>query len=676
MRKKLLSSLAAASLALCTLLPANVHAANGQADNWNTFKIELECTDDAGGWNSSTIPVDLIDSAGKTYRWDVSCKSLDDTGKKVSRTFELGTARPVALKVYPDFGGGLTARSFGLKARTWIQVSTTTRKFVEEYVTNKASIRSYPFTSSLNNNDYMYLTFGGYGMGTDGSYYESKEGYFELEVGSYDVEGNDSNYKDEWKRTQRDAKDKTVFIQLRSPWVLDACLTVGDIGSQQLSGKHVVLDLNGYPIIRALRNNADSGCLFKVDNGNILTIIDSNPESSTYTNITGGSIQGGKSKSGGGLIEVGQKGTFNMRGGTLYDGRTDISGGAIRNLGNMNLENVRITGCKAEGSTVQDDDGGAIYSSGTATLKNCTIDNCKSYDYGGAIIVDGGNMTLEQVQITNCSTDDNEGGAIYVTGGGTLRYAGGTVKNCSAKKDDGGAIYQNKGTVTCSNVIFENNTSKKSGGAVYVNVSDEAAEFNNCTFNGNRAEDEGGAIYINKVSDKHCIIRDSSIQGNTSYGNGGGLYVNYNYVTLHNCTVKENQTGQNKKGGGVYLNGGYTLGLQGKMEVLNNKVGDKTDNLYVVSGAQITNGGLYDGSEIHLTPSKSSKYKVANLSTAQIQYFKVDSGSMTMENVTTQRERFVSSAIGEGSIIAILVGLMLMILIVGVVLSIKSRKTH
>ena len=29
-----------------------------------TVKLELECTDDAGGWNSDILPIDLVDSAG------------------------------------------------------------------------------------------------------------------------------------------------------------------------------------------------------------------------------------------------------------------------------------------------------------------------------------------------------------------------------------------------------------------------------------------------------------------------------------------------------------------------------------------------------------------------------------------------------------------------------------
>ena len=123
MRKKLLSSLAAASLALCTLLPANVHAANGQADNWNTFKIELECTDDAGGWNRSTIPVDLIDSAGLTSDITIAmlCYSviLAPIGEEL---IFRGVTMRLARRALPFWLANIfQALMFGIFHMNWIQ---------------------------------------------------------------------------------------------------------------------------------------------------------------------------------------------------------------------------------------------------------------------------------------------------------------------------------------------------------------------------------------------------------------------------------------------------------------------------------------------------------------------------------------------------------------------------
>ena len=112
-------------------------------------KIELECTDDADGWNSSTIPVYLIDSAEEKHLWEVSRKDLDSKGEKVSHTFDIGAASPVVLEAWPDFGGGVTFRSYGLKAKLWLNDAG---KAIES---KKVTIRSWPFVSSKYGQDYM-----------------------------------------------------------------------------------------------------------------------------------------------------------------------------------------------------------------------------------------------------------------------------------------------------------------------------------------------------------------------------------------------------------------------------------------------------------------------------------------------------------------------------------------
>ncbi|MCR4647172.1 MAG: hypothetical protein K5695_17495, partial [Oscillospiraceae bacterium] len=58
------------------------------------------------------------------------------------------------------------------------------------------------------------------------------------------------------------------------------------------------------------------------------------------------------------------------------------------------------------------------------------------------------------------------------------------------------------------------------------------------------------------------------------------------------------------------------------------------------------------------------------------QFFKIDRGTTSMENLSTQKERFVSSVIGEGGIIMIMVSLLVIILIVGAALRSSTGKQN
>ena len=89
--------------------------------------------------------------------------------------------------------------------------------------------------------------------------------------------------------------------------------------------------------------------------------------------------------------------------------------------------------------------------------------------------------------------------------------------------------------------------------------------------------------------------------------------------------------------------------------------------------ALIRNGGLYEGSEIHLTPAKTSDYKVMRISNAQSRFFRIDRGTENISGKTEVAERFVSSVIGDGNFYTILTGLFLMILSISVISFVKHR---
>ena len=618
-------------------------------------KIELEVTDDVDGWNNERVPVYLLDSAGDRHLWEPSSADLDGDGRKVSHTFDIGAASPVAVCAYPDFGGGCTYHAFGMKARMWVNDSGTAME------TGEIMIRSWPFITSLHNDDYMHFTFGNYGNSSVGTRNAD---------GSISVKGTYSTCTEAWNAARSIGSD--AMIRLESAWLPEQIL--------ELSGNEITVDLNGFPIIRSLKKTTNNGGVFKLTQGSKLHIIDSMPTRKSCSAFDGGSIQGGRSADIGALIHVEAGSKLDMVNGALYNGGTDDKGGgAIWNKGMISLSNVLIANCWAYGGRSTDNCGGAIRmdNNAYADLSKCRIRGCYAQDIGGAFMVDSGTLTLDDVTVSGCYTKENEGGALYAERG-TLQISDCTFRSCSAAEDHGGAVYADNSDLTCNKVTFVGNNTEDNGGAIYVTGNTQFT-LTDCSFSSNTSSDDGGAFYVNDVvEDKESTVSDCVFTGNTSDGNGGAMYINDDHIFLRNVEMTGNKAGSGKTGGAVYLDNdtfnGYAIGLQGKVVIKNNTADGKDNNLLIKNTSYITNGGLLDGSEIHLTPDANYAYMaVKEISKAQSQYLKVDSGISLMKNKKEKTERFVSSVIGEGKLVTVFVGLFLAILAVAVLIFFRKR---
>lgn len=564
-----------------------------------TVKLELECTNDVGGWNNDTIPVALVDSAGAEHRWETSRNDLNSVGAKVDHTFDLGTTSPAAVCVYPNFGGGVTFRDYGLKARIWVNGDENAMESPE------VKINSYPFVSSINGDDYMHISFENFGNSTVDSESFTK-------------------CTDAWEK----AKSKSgSIIVLTGAWLLDSHLELS--GSQS-----VTIDLNGYPIIRTLKKMQDDGELFKIGKDATLTVTDSTPSRKSCGNFTGGSIQGGRSDDTAGLIEC--EGNLIMTGGTLYNGGTTDKGGAIKLTGSAeaNLTGVLISNCWTDKATFSNNNGGAIYMTdqATATLKDCTIRNCRAYDYGGGVFLDDedNRLNCENVVILACSADDNQGGAVYQDHGET-RWVGGKMSNCRANKDHGGGFYQNNGKVYIENVDFEGSYSNKSGGAFYSDTSD-GLWLIGCCFKSNKADVHGGALYIDE---KNVYLEDCSVISNTAV----------------------------KQGGGIYTDGDVEISIGGKTVIRSNDGEGSMDNLVLEKGALVYDSGLEPGSEIHLRSDSDGSVKLTGSLTSEYQmnqYFRADYGKLELTDTQIVNTELRASVF-SGGFTALIIGAVIVI---------------
>lgn len=171
----------------------------------------------------------------------------------------------------------------------------------------------------------------------------------------------------------------------------------------------------------------------------------------------------------------------------------------------LTLENLTLTGGKADGTQVADTCGGAIYASNaTVNIENCIITGNEADTNGGGIYVEGTPTT-----ITNCIFTGNtakNGGGIYIIQGDRIpvvTISGGTIGGT-------GTGEANKATGSDGN-----------GGGIYVGDRCKVILQNNdstgCTIKGNTAQLGGGVYAANKA--------DVSMKGGTQIAVDNDVYL-------------------------------------------------------------------------------------------------------------------------------------------------------
>ena len=184
----------------------------------------------------------------------------------------------------------------------------------------------------------------------------------------------------------------------------DAELIFGELDSQ---GRYVLPD--GANI--TLEDDITTYGRIYVDTGRTVTI-----------NLNGHTINRGltEASEGGGVFGVEDKGTLTVTNGTVTGGyRGSGNGGAFNVAGTLILENVEITGNRAEHA------GGGIYISGTgasATLEgNCNVTGNTAGTYGDGIYVgNGGSIKIKGKPVIKNNGSTN----VYLAGGCIIEVTG------------------------------------------------------------------------------------------------------------------------------------------------------------------------------------------------------------------------------------------------------------
>ena len=273
---------------------------------------------------------------------------------------------------------------------------------------------------------------------------------------------------------------------------------------------------------------------------------------------------------------------------TLTGGDTAESGGAIRNLENLTLNDSTVSGNAAsDGSSF----GGGIYNYvGTLDITNSTISG-NTAGFGGGGIISFGSLTVSSstisgntatsgggiasigtLDITSSTINGNTagfyGGGIYNDGSGFATVTSSTISGNSAAVADGGGIH-NRGasTVTVISSTISGNTAGGDGGGIN-NVGSSTANpstvnVTSSTISGNSAGGDGGGINnadSSTTNPSTVNVTSSTISGNTAGMNGGGIN-NAGSITkpstanLTSSTISGNtarSAGGSGYGGGIY----------------------------------------------------------------------------------------------------------------------------
>ena len=287
-----------------------------------------------------------------------------------------------------------------------------------------------------------------------------------------------------------------------------------------------------------------------------------------------------------------------------------------------------IGGCnKASSHTehAENSDGGGIVNKGTLTLNNVTVEgnHCEKYSTGTSRTARGGGIYSginSKLYIYNCTIKYNEakggGGGIYAEKAAEFIMNGTTIQS-NKSQDKGGGIRidaTNTANATMNNCTIDNNTveylselSVSNGGGLHLDAGN--LTLNGCVITTNRASKFGGGIYImgGQLHANNCLINNNMSYDATSRfdGCGGGICLLGGKCYLNGGTISGNSSSV-IDGGGIYVNSGTLLSIQGTVNItenwkfISNTGGSiQTTNVYLVkAGGKITIAGNLSSSVI------------------------------------------------------------------------------
>ncbi|MEZ4733567.1 MAG: CSLREA domain-containing protein [Caldilineaceae bacterium] len=245
--------------------------------------------------------------------------------------------------------------------------------------------------------------------------------------------------------------------------------------------------------------------------------------------VNGGLIMGNMATAEGGGLWNSAVGTLTVDGAKITDNTAsgndaDQGGGGLFNDGgDLMVSNTIVRGNSADGAAGSG--GGILNNGGTLTVMDSTIAGNRSNRAGGGVEDNAGELVrLQNVRLLKNSTGaaPGNGGALHITGAGTVAVVDSTVAENSAAAEGGGLWNSAVGTLTVSGTTLNKNMTTNS-----TDDTGAAAQGGGALFN------DGGQL----------TVSNSTITGNmANNGNGGGLLNAAGTSTVVNVTVFMNDS--------------------------------------------------------------------------------------------------------------------------------------
>ncbi len=192
---------------------------------------------------------------------------------------------------------------------------------------------------------------------------------------------------------------------------------------------------------------------------------------------------------------------------------------------------------------------------GDLTADDVLLTGNRAQRAGGGIETVGGVTELTDVAFDKnvVATNPGNGGALHITGAGSVSFIGGRVV-ANRAGNEGGGLWNSTGTMLVRDVVLRGNVARggsasdNGGGALYndggtLRVRDSRLARNRAP----GTSGSGGGILNNQGS---LVVRASRVVENVSTRAGGGIETNAGQVRLVNVDLLRNRTAANPGNGG------------------------------------------------------------------------------------------------------------------------------
>jgi len=294
---------------------------------------------------------------------------------------------------------------------------------------------------------------------------------------------------------------------------------------------------------------------FRFDWHPVVSIADS-----TFTGNVAESLTANPFENAGGTALIAQPGALDVTNTTFTnnDGGTGSSGLAVL----QNASPLTLTGCTFDGNSSKLGAAlyvavglGAVAVGGPVSITDTTITNNVSSNEGAvAPSCAGGAVFGETVTISGGDVSDNDGAC----GLSVLANAGVTIDGTTFRRNQGGMLGGGlsatigSGTLSLTNVEASENSGHAGGGIALTNVGPGDIALTKLRVLDNSSVQAAGGLAATALSTGGITLVDSTIAGNVTGGFGGGVVLDAgSALSIQGTTIAQNHTVGGSGGGGV-----------------------------------------------------------------------------------------------------------------------------